>query len=98
MQDQVSKLKSLNLKSVYLGSAQCDKKVESKSLDPKSEDNIIFVTPEWIMKAENQAKVKILEKDKRLALIAIDEAGEWILWPISFGFAKTIKSNAAVQI
>ena len=49
-------------------------------LEPDSEESIIFVTPEWIMKPENQSKVKILENEKQLALIAIDEAhliSEW---------------------
>ena len=76
MQDQVKKRSNLGIRSVYLGSAQCDKKVEliCLSLEPDSEESIIFVTPEWIMKPENQSKVKILENEKKLALIAIDEA------------------------
>lgn len=80
MQDQVKKRSNLGIRSVYLGSAQCNKKVELICLEPDSEESIIFVTPEWIMKPENQSKVKILENEKQLALIAIDEAhliSEW---------------------
>ena len=54
LQDHVAKLNGLGLKSVYLGSAQCDKLVESKSLDPESDAIIVFVTPEWITKPDNK--------------------------------------------
>ena len=64
MRDQVAKLNSLGLKSVYLGSAQCDELVESKSLDTESDVIIIFVTPEWITKPDNQKKVGNLERKK----------------------------------
>ena len=46
MQDQVQKLNSLGIQSVYLGSAQFDKQAESRALDPMSEETLIFVTPE----------------------------------------------------
>ena len=74
MQDQVAKLHSLGLKAVYLGSAQYDKELERVSLEPNSDDVIIFVTPEWISKPENEHNVMRLEKENKLALIALDEA------------------------
>ena len=94
MQDQVAKLNGLGLKSVYLGSAQCDKLVESKSLDPESDVIIIFVTPEWITKPDNQRKVRNLEKEKKLALIALDEAhliSEWADFRNAFCELKDLK-------
>ena len=80
MQDQVQKLNSLGIQSVYLGSAQFDKQAESHALDPTSEETLIFVTPEWITKSCNQQKVQELNRNRKLALIAIDEAhlvSEW---------------------
>ena len=50
-------LNSLGLRSDYLGSAQCDKKLESKSVDPSSEQIITFVTPQWITKMEKKLKL-----------------------------------------
>ena len=47
MQDQATKLHSLGLKAVYLGS----------SLEPNTDDVIIYVTSEWIPKPENEHKV-----------------------------------------
>ena len=74
MQDQVQKLNSLGIQSVYLEPAQFDKQAESRALDPMSEETLIFVTPEWITKSCNQQKVQALNQKKKLALIAIDEA------------------------
>ena len=71
MQELVAKLNSLGLNSVYLGSAQYDKLMESKSIDPESDEIIIFITPEWRNKPDNQMNI---EREKKLALIAIDEA------------------------
>lgn len=73
IQDQVTKLNTLGVKAVYLGSAQYDKQLEKSCLDPSSEKFIIFVTPEWISKPENEQKVQYLEKENKLALIAVDE-------------------------
>ena len=57
---------------MYLGSAQFNKELERVSLEPNSDDVIIFVTPEWI--STNLYKVMCLEKESKLALIALDEA------------------------
>ena len=51
MQDQVYKLNSIGIPSVYLGSAQLDKQVESRALKPDSNEHLIFVTPEWVTKS-----------------------------------------------
>ena len=94
MQDQVAKRNGLGLRSVYLGSAQCDKLVESESLDPENDVIIIFVTPEWITKPNNQRKVRNLEREKKLALIAIDEAhiiSEWSDFINAFWELKNLK-------
>ena len=56
MQDQVQKLNSLGIQSVYLGSAQFDKQAESRALDPTSEETLIFVTPEWINQVMQSTK------------------------------------------
>ena len=48
MQDQVHKLTEIGIPSVYLGSAQMDKRLEASALMPESEQLLIFVTPEWV--------------------------------------------------
>ena len=55
---QVTNLKAKSISTVYLGSAQLDKKVEYDAFLPHSEYNIIFVTPEWIVKKENIMKIQ----------------------------------------
>ena len=57
---------------MYLGSAQLDKKAEYDAFLPNSEYSIIFVTPEWIAKEENHAKLQQLVEAEKLGLIAID--------------------------
>ena len=94
MQDQVQKLNSLGIQSAYLGSAQFDKQAESRALDPTSEETLIFVTPEWITKSCNQQKVQELNRNKKLALIAIDEAhlvSEWAAFRNAFSELKELK-------
>ena len=96
MQDQVTKLNTLGVKAVYLGSAQYDKQLEKSCLDPSSEELIIFVTPEWISKPENEQKVQYLEKENKLALIAVDEAhliSEWADFRNAFLKLKDLKYN-----
>ena len=80
MQDQVTNLKVKNINAVYLGSAQLDKKVESDAFLPHSEYSVIFVTPAWIAKEENCAKIQKLVQAENLSLIAIDEAHLFHLW------------------
>ncbi len=94
MQDQVQKLNSLGIQSVYLGSAQFDKPAESRALDPTSEESLIFVTPEWITKPGNQQKLQVLTGEKKLALIAIDEAhlvSEWADFRTAFSGLRDLK-------
>ena len=59
---------------------QLDKKVESDAFLPHSEYSVIFVTPEWIAKEENCAKIQKLVQAENLSLIAIDEAHLFHLW------------------
>ena len=101
MQDQVTKLHSLGLKAVYHGSAQYDKELERVSLEPNSDDVIIFVTPEWIYKPENEHKVMRLEKENKLALIALDEAhiiSEWADFRNAFLQLKDLKKNYFIHL
>ena len=65
---------------MYLGSAQLDKKAEYDAFLPDSEYSIIFVTPEWIAKEENCAKLQQLVEAEKLSLIAIDEVHLFHLW------------------
>ena len=55
---QVTNLKTKNINAVYLGSAQLDKKAESDAFLPHSDYSVMFVTPEWIAKEENYAKIQ----------------------------------------
>ena len=57
----------------YLGSAQLDKRTEVSALKHDTKEQIIFVTPEWIAKPENQLAIHSLIKSDKLSLIAIDE-------------------------
>ena len=49
-------------------------KVEVEALTPQNDDGLIFVTPEWISKDENNAKVQTLVDSDMLSDIAIDES------------------------
>ena len=59
-----------------MGSAAKYQQMTSLALDPNSDVNLIFVTPEWFFteRLGNKAKVRDLYKANNLALIAIDEA------------------------
>ena len=95
MQDQVCKLNQLGIPSVFLGSAQIDKGLECRSLMPDSEHVLIFVTPEWVTKTENQLKLQTLVKAGKLSLIAIDEAHlftEWREFRSAFYNLRQLKS------
>ena len=65
MQDQVQRLNSCGIQSVYLGSAQYDENAEASAFDPTTNECVIFVTPEWICKPSNQAEVQSLQKTKK---------------------------------
>lgn len=80
MQDQVTNLTSKGIKATYLGSAQLNKKVEVEAFMPHNQDRLIFVTPEWISKDENKAKVQRLVDADMLSVIAIDEAHLFYQW------------------
>ena len=94
MQDQVHKLMTMGIYATYLGSAQFDKQVELVSLEPNSKYKLIFVTPEWIAKATNVSKLRVLVQANQLVLIAIDEAHlycEWSDFCTAFTDLKNIK-------
>ena len=74
MQDQVNELERKEINSVYLGSAQLDKQAEMNAMDVNGKEKVIFVTPEWIAKVQNQAKLQVLAMADKLSLIAVDEA------------------------
>ena len=72
MQDQVHKLNSIGISSVFLGSAQLDKQVEAvQVLQPESKELVVFVTPEWISKAVNQSRIHSLIECNKLALLLL---------------------------
>ena len=73
-------MKAKSINAMYLGSAQLDIKVEYDAFLLHSEYSIIFVTPEWIAKKENLAKIQQLVEAEQLSLIAIDEAHLFHLW------------------
>ena len=94
MQDQVQKMNDLGIPAIYLGSAQFDAQAEAHALDPTSSETLIFVTPELITKACHQQKVMALWKEKKFALIAIDEAhlvSEWGNFRTAFSGLKELK-------
>ena len=96
MQDQVHKLNSIGISSVFLGSAQLDKQVEVQALQPESKDLVVFVTPEWISKPVNQSRIHSLIECNKLALIAIDEAHlltEWNDFRKAFNELKRLKTE-----
>ena len=75
MHDQTRELKSKGIDAVFLGSAQTDPNADKRAFDAKTPASIIFVSPEWLFsKSENMDKVKSLYGQKKLGLIAIDEA------------------------
>ena len=80
MQDQVTNLKLKNVRAVFLGSAQLDKKAEIDAFLPHSDYSVIFVTPEWIAIEKNRAKVQQLVEADELSLVAIDEAHLFHQW------------------
>ena len=47
---------------------------DKRDFDRNNPSLVIFVSPEWLRKTDNMDKVKSLYEQKRLGLIAIDEA------------------------
>lgn len=80
MQDQVQKLNNVGISSVYLGSAQLDKSLENHAFSEHGKETLIFITPEWLTKPSNYAKIQSLARNKQLSLIAIDEAHLFVDW------------------
>ncbi len=96
MQDQVHKLNDLKVPSVFLGSAQLDKQAEVRALNPDSNEMLVFVTPEWITKPNNQMKLHSMAHANKLSLIAIDEAHlviEWSDFRNAFSELRRLKSD-----
>ena len=94
MYDQVEKLNSKGIHSIFLGSAQMDKHAETRPLEPTGDVTHVFVTPEWITKPENKHKLHLLKRADRLGLIAIDEAHlvtEWADFRCAFSELKELK-------
>ena len=66
------------------------------ALEPDSKELLIFVTPEWMTKPANQAKLHTLVRANQLSLIAIDEAHlftEWSEFRTAFSDLRNIKSH-----
>ena len=96
MQDQVHKLNSIGIPSVFLGSAQLDKQIEAQALKPDSRECLIFVTPEWVNKPANQTRMHHLIQANKLSLIAIDETHlftEWNDFRSAFSELRKLKSE-----
>jgi len=96
MQDRVHALNSKGIPCALVGSAQLDMQVEMRALEPDSIELLIFVTPEWMTKPENQAKLHTLVRANQLSLIAIDEAhlfAEWSEFHTAFSDLRNIKSH-----
>ena len=75
MYDQTRELKSKGIDAVFLGSAQTDPDADKRAFDGNNPASVIFVSPEWLFsKSENMDKVRSLHEQKKLGLIAIDEA------------------------
>ena len=74
MQDQVQKPNRVGIPATFVGSAQLDKQIENDAFAPDSKEALIFVTPEWVAKPTNKARLHSLVQVDKLSLIAIDEA------------------------
>ena len=60
MQDQVQKLNKMGIPATFVGSAQLDKRIENGAFAPDSKEALIFVTPEWVAKPTNRARLHSL--------------------------------------
>ena len=75
MHDQTRELKGKGIDAVFLGSAQTDPDADKRAFDGNNSASVIFVSPEWLFsKSENMDKVRSVHEQKKLGLIAIDEA------------------------
>ena len=82
MRDQTIQVNEHGIKVAYMGSAAKYQQMTALALDPNSDVNLIFVTPEWLFteRLGNKAKVHDLDRANNLALIAIDEAHLMYEW------------------
>lgn len=94
MEDHFQNLQEKSITCAYLGSAQPDKGLEHKVFQECSPELLIFVTPEWLSKADRKAKVRALAEKNTLALIAVDEAHlvfEWDNFRPSYKEIQSLK-------
>lgn len=80
MQDHVVNAEQKGIKATYLGSAQLDFEAENRAFSEEGQENLIFVTPEWIANPQKLAKVQTLAQCGKLSFIAIDEAHLFHQW------------------
>ena len=93
MQDQIN---GMGIPATFLGSAQLDKQVEKDAFGPDSKEVLIFVTPEWMSKPTNKARLHSLVRVEKLSLIAIDEAHlftEWNDFRSAFSELRRLKTE-----
>ena len=96
MQDQVQKLNKMGIPATFVGSAQLDKRIENGAFAPDSKEALILVTPEWVAKCTNRARLHSLVQVGKLSLIAIDEAHlftEWNDFRSAFSELRKLKTE-----
>ena len=96
MQDHVTNANEIGLNAIYLGSAQLDTTAEERAFSEEHNVQLIYVTPEWLSKESNKAKVHALARDGRLSLIALDEAHLLHYWQ-KFRVAYKTLENLTVE-
>ena len=96
MVDQVAKLKRQGVSSTYLGSAHHDKTLEHNILHGNTDITVLFVTPEWLFSSNRIELVRQLVQEKKIALIAVDEAHlifEWQTFREQYKKVETLKQE-----
>ena len=96
MVDQVAKLKRQGVSSTYLGSAHHDKTLEHNILHGNTDITVLFVTPEWLFSSNKIELVRQLVQEKKVALIAVDEAHlifEWQTFREQYKKVETLKQE-----
>ena len=76
MRDQTMQVNEYGIQVAYMGSAAKYQSATVNALSPTSNVQIIFATPEWLFteQLDNISKLKVLEENDQLSLIAVDEA------------------------
>ena len=93
MQDHVKNCELYGIKAAYFGSAQLDLHMEERILSTENSDiSVVLVTPEWIARADKKAKLQRLVDEKRVCLIALDEAHLFHYWQEFRNVYKTLES------